>query len=91
LLYRRRCSGSSSSQHLPLFAIERHGGSIRPKLSAAEIGAIQAIARGATDLRMTSRIEARLLELGLICRPGRGFAVTAAGQRAGNPLSDDWL
>jgi len=64
---------------------------MRLKLSAAEIGAIQAIARGATDLRMTSRIEARLLGLGLISRPGRGFAVTAAGRRAGNPLSEDWL
>ena len=64
---------------------------MRPKLSAAEVGAIQAIARGTTHLRMTSRIEARLLELGLICRPGREFTVTAAGHRAGNPLSENWL
>ena len=64
---------------------------MRPKLSAAEIGTIQAIARGATHLRMTSRIEARLLELGLIVRPGRELLVTAAGHRAGNPLSEDRL
>ena len=53
---------------------------MRPKLSTAEVGAIQAIARGATHLRMDSRVEARLLELGLISRPGRELAVTAAGQ-----------
>jgi hypothetical protein len=64
---------------------------MRPKLSTAEIGAIQAIARGATHLRMTSRIETRLLELGLISRPGREFTVTAAGRRAGNPLFEGWL
>src|SRR5512134_53830 len=54
------------------------------ELSMAEVGAIQAIARGATQPRMTSRIEARLLELGLISRPRHEFAVTAAGRRAGN-------
>jgi len=64
---------------------------MRPKLSTAEVGAIQAIARGATHLRMTSRVEARLLELGLISRPGRELTVTAAGRRAGNPLFKDWL
>jgi hypothetical protein len=62
------------------------------ELSMAEVGAIQAIARGATQLRMTSRIEARLLELGLISRPRHEFAVTAAGRRAGNPRRfDHWL
>lgn len=63
------------------------------ELSMAEVGAIQAIARGATQLRMmTSRIEARLLELGLISRPRHEFTVTAAGRRAGNPRRfDDWL
>jgi len=64
---------------------------MRPRLSTAEIGAIQAIARGATHLRMTSRVEARLLELGLISRPGREFTVTEAGCRAGNPRAEDWL
>ena len=64
---------------------------MRPKLSTAEVGAIQAIARGATHLRMTSRVEARLLELGLISRPGREFTVTAAGRRASNPLAEEWL
>jgi len=58
----------------------------------AEVGAIQAIARGATQLRMTSRMEARLLELGLICRRRHEFTVTAAGRRAGNPRQfDDWV
>jgi hypothetical protein len=55
------------------------------ELSMAEVGAIQAIGRGATQLRMTSRMEARLLELGLISRPRHEFAVTAAGRRAGSP------
>jgi len=58
----------------------------------AEVGAIQAIARGATQLRMTSRMEARLLELGLISRRRHELTVTAAGRRAGNPRQfDGWL
>jgi hypothetical protein len=62
------------------------------ELSKAEVGAIQAIARGATQLRMTSRMEARLLELGLISRPRHEFTVTAVGRRAGNPERfNDWL
>jgi hypothetical protein len=62
------------------------------ELGMAEVGAIQAIARGATQLRMTSRIKARLLELGLISRPRHQFAVTAAGRRAANPRRfNDWL
>jgi hypothetical protein len=62
------------------------------ELSMAEVGAIQPIARGATQLRMTSRIKARLLELGLISRPRHQFAVPAAGRRAANPRRfNDWL
>jgi hypothetical protein len=63
---------------------------MRPKLSTAEVGAIQAIARGATHLRMTSRVEARLRRLGLIAKPGRELTVTAAGRLAGNPAFKDW-
>jgi hypothetical protein len=62
------------------------------ELSMAEVGAIQAIARGATQLRMTARMEARLLGLGLISRPRHEFTATAAGRRAGNPgRFGDWL
>jgi hypothetical protein len=52
------------------------------ELGMAEVGAIQAIARGATQLRMTSRIKARLLELGLISRPRHQFAVTPSCESA---------
>jgi hypothetical protein len=63
-----------------------------PALSMAEASAIQAIARGATELRMTSRIKGRLLELGLISRPRHGFTVTAAGHRAADPRRvNHWL
>jgi len=65
---------------------------MQSRLSTAELGAIHAIARGATQLRMTSRIKGRLLELGLISGPQNGFTVTAAGHRAANPRRiNDWL
>lgn len=64
---------------------------MRPKLSTSEVGAIQAIARGATQLRLAPRTEARLLELGLISRRGRELTLTAEGHLGGNPLFEHWL
>jgi len=61
------------------------------QLSSAELAAIHAIDRGATQLRMTWRIRSRLLGLGLISRPRHDFTVTEAGRRAGKLGTDDWL
>ena len=64
---------------------------MRPKLSAAEVSAIRAIARGVTHLPMTPRVEAPLLELDLVSRRGRAFMVTGAGDLGGNRLFEHWL
>jgi hypothetical protein len=61
------------------------------ELSKAELEAIRAIERGATQLRMTERIKSRLLGLGLISRPRHDFTVTEAGRRAGKHGADGWL
>ena len=61
------------------------------QLSNAELAAIRAIDRGATQVRMTWRVESRLLGLGLISRPRRDFKVTEAGRRAGKLGIGDWL
>lgn len=64
---------------------------MRPKLSTSEVGAIQGTARGATQLRLAPRIEARLLELGLLSRRERELNVASAGHLGGNPLFEHWL
>jgi hypothetical protein len=53
----------------------------RTSLSTAELAALQAVARGATELKMPSRVQGQLLGLGLIRRPGRSLRATEAGRR----------
>ena len=66
-------------------AIPRHS------LTRAELEALRAVGRGATELKMPSRVQARLLELGLIQRPGRSLGVTQAGLRVLSPRMTRWL
>ena len=58
-----------------------------------ELAALAAIGRGATELRMASRVRTRLLALGLIQQPGgRQFSVTEAGRRMLTPhRTNRWL
>lgn len=57
-----------------------------------ELAALAAIGRGATELKMTARVQARLLALGLIQQPGGQFSVTEAGRRVLTPhRTNRWL
>jgi hypothetical protein len=58
----------------------------------SELAALAAIGRGATELKMTARMQARLLTLGLIQQPGGQFSVTEAGRRMLTPhRTNRWL
>jgi predicted transcriptional regulator len=57
-----------------------------------ELAALAAIGRGATELRMMSRVQERLLTLGLIEQPGGQLSVTEAGRRVLKPYrTNRWL
>lgn len=57
-----------------------------------ELGALAAIGRGATELRMTSQVQTRLLTLGLIRQPRGQLSVTEAGRRVLAPhRTNRWL
>jgi len=57
-----------------------------------ELAALAAIGRGATELKMASRVQARLLALGLIGQPGGQFSLTEAGRRMLLPhRTNRWL
>jgi predicted transcriptional regulator len=58
----------------------------------SELAALAAVGRGATELRMASRVQARLLALGLIHQPGGHFSITEAGRRMLTPhRTNRWL
>lgn len=63
---------------------------MRAKLCTPEITPIQAIARGARPLGVTSHIETRPLELGLSWRE-RELNLASAGHLGDNPLFEHWL
>jgi len=57
-----------------------------------ELAALAAIGRGATELRTASRVQARLLALGLIQQPGGQLSITEAGRRVLTPhRTNRWL
>jgi hypothetical protein len=64
---------------------------LQPTLSGIELAAINAIERGATQLRMAPRTRNRLLALGLISTRRNAFMVTDAGRRAGRPSRSPWI
>jgi hypothetical protein len=62
------------------------------QLSRPELAALQAVDRGVTQLRMPLRVQARLLERGLIGRPGARFIATDAGVRLLRPRrTNNWM
>jgi len=57
-----------------------------------ELAALAAIGRGATELKMASRVQTRLLALGLIQQPRGQLSVTDAGRRMLAPhRTNRWL
>ena len=57
-----------------------------------ELAALAAIGRGATELKIASGVQARLLALGLIQRPGGQLSITEAGRRMLTPhRTNRWL
>jgi hypothetical protein len=65
---------------------------LRDALSRPELEALQAVDRGATLPRMPLRVQARLLERGLIRRPCASFVVTDAGLRLLRPRrANSWM
>jgi hypothetical protein len=57
-----------------------------------ELAALAAIGRGATQLKMASRLQARLLALGLIQQPHGRLSITEAGRRMLAPhRTNRWL
>lgn len=57
-----------------------------------ELAALAAIGRGATELKMASGMQTRLLALGLIRQPRGQFSVTEAGRRVLAPhRTNRWL
>lgn len=51
-------------------------------MNKAEREALQAVGRGASELRMASRLSGRLVALGLISASRSGWHLTDAGRRA---------
>jgi len=51
-------------------------------MNKMEREALQAVGRGATELRMAPRVRGRLVALGLITASAEGWRLTDAGRRA---------